>query len=123
MEYSPQPLLRHLAFCSTTIQFALAVHLSDLTNPDRVLRFLLLPFNVAFDPSLAFLAAGTIPFAMSLYHFARGNEIPRLGGKWSIPKAGKVDLKLIGGAAIFGIGWGLAGICRACYLSRLGSSI
>jgi uncharacterized membrane protein YedE/YeeE len=114
-QYPPQPLIRHLAFLTTTAQFGLAVHLSGLTNPERVLRFLLLPFNKAFDPSLAFLAAGTVPLAMSLYHFARGKEIPRLGGQWNIPKGGNVDFKLVAGAAIFGIGWGLAGICRACF--------
>jgi hypothetical protein len=56
---------------------------------------------------------------MSLYHFAGRNEIPMLGGRWSIPAAGKVDLNLMTGAAIFGIGWGLAGICRTCFF-RLG---
>jgi hypothetical protein len=54
---------------------------------------------------------------MFLFHFARGNEIPLLGGKWSIPKHGEIDWKLVTGAAIFGVGWGFAGICRECLLS------
>lgn len=109
---APLPLHRRLAFLSTSIQFALALQLSGLTNPDRVIRFLLLPFHQAFDPSLAFLAIGAMPLAVALYHYARGNEVPRLGGSWTIPKNGDIDWKLITGAAIFGVGWGIAGVCR-----------
>lgn len=110
--YTPQPILRVLANITTSVQFALALQLSGLTDPLRVLSFLLLPFHKAFDPSLAFLAAGALPLGTILWHFARGNEVPVLGGKWSIPKPCAVDMKLAGGAAIFGVGWGMAGICR-----------
>lgn len=59
-----------------------------------------------------------MPLAMYLYHFARGKEIPRLGGKWNVPKGGVIDWKLLTGAAIFGVGWGLAGVCRThCFFS------
>lgn len=75
--------------------------------------FLLLnPFSLAFDPSLAFLALGAVPSGIILYHFYRGDEVPMLGGKWSIPKPGKVDTKLLVGAALFGLGWGASGLCR-----------
>lgn len=123
VELEPQSALRHLAFFSTSTQFALALQLSGLADPSRVIRFLLLPFHEAFDPSLAFLAAGTIPLAMSLYHFALGKEIPRLGGRWSIPKGGKVDWKLVAGAAIFGIGWGMAGVCPGPGLVNFGHAL
>ena len=94
------------------MQFALALQLSGLTDPIRVISFLLLPLHKAFDPSLAFLAAGALPLAIGLYRYGRGNEVPALGGKWGIPKGGPIDLKLLAGAAIFGVGWGMAGICR-----------
>jgi hypothetical protein len=115
-ELAPQAIPRHLAFFSNSVQFALALQLSGLTDPSRVIRFLLLPFHKAFDPSLAFLAAGTIPLAMFLYHYARGKEIPRLGGKWHISKGGEIDWKFVTGAAIFGVGWGLAGVCRESFV-------
>jgi hypothetical protein len=110
--YEPQSPLRVLAFFTTSVQFALALQLSGLTDPIRVISFLLLPLHKAFDPSLAFLAAGALPLAIGLYRYGRGNEIPALGGKWGIPKGGPIDLKLLTGAAIFGVGWGMAGICR-----------
>lgn len=118
VESPPRQVLRHLAFLSASAQFALGLQLSGLTNPDRTIRFLLLPFHKAFDPSLAFLAAGTMPLAMLLFHCARGKEIPRLGGKWAIPKGGEIDWRLVTGAMIFGVGWGLCGICRE-YLTAL----
>ncbi|KAF6763946.1 hypothetical protein DFP72DRAFT_1136997 [Ephemerocybe angulata] len=118
-----QPLLRTLAFVTTSVQFALALQLSGLTDPTRVLSFLLLPFHKAFDPSLAFLAAGALPLGIALYRYARGNEIPRLGGKWSIPKPGSIDTKLVLGAAIFGVGWGMAGVCPGPGLVNLGRAI
>ncbi|KAJ7460839.1 hypothetical protein FB451DRAFT_1500030, partial [Mycena latifolia] len=86
------PALRLIASLATGFQFALALHLSDLTEPIKVVTFLLLPFHKAFDPSLAFLVLGALPLATLLYQFARGSEQPRLGGPWSIPKGGQVDM-------------------------------
>jgi len=118
IELEPQSALRHLASLTTSIHFAFALQLSGLTDPSRVIRFLLLPFHRAFDPSLGILAAGTMPLTIFLYHYARGNEIPRLGGRWSIPKKDQVDWKLIVGSAIFGISWGMAGVCREFFVDR-----
>lgn len=73
--------------------------------------FLLLPFHRAFDPSLAFVAAGALPIGLFLYHFARGDERARLGGTTTV-KTDKIDARLLVGSAIFGLGWGMAGICR-----------
>lgn len=69
----------------------------------------------SFDPSLAYLAAGALPLSVFLYHFCRGPEKPRLGGAWTVPRGGQINSKLVIGAALFGVGWGMAGICRAFY--------
>lgn len=97
--------------------------MSSLTVPSRVVRFLVTPFNRGFDPTLVFLALGALPVATISYFYGRGEEKPRLGGKWSIPKGGEVDRRLLIGAAIFGIGWGIEGLCResdtfpvSCYI-------
>lgn len=110
--------LRILTSLITGFQFAVALRLSNLTDPNRVISFLLLPIDSSFDPSLAFLAVGALPLAMLLYRFGRGDEKPRLGGKWAIPTTKQIDMKLVLGAAIFGIGWGLGGICRKFCLSE-----
>jgi hypothetical protein len=108
----PHPVLRVATYVATGFQFALALRLSNLSEASRVLSFLILPFHRGFDPSLAFLAVGALSVGVFLYHFALGNERPRLGGKRSVPKGNKIDVKLLIGSAIFGVGWGLAGICR-----------
>jgi len=104
--------LRVMVYFATGVQFALALRVSNLTEASRVLGFLVLPFHRAFDPSLAYVAASALPVGIVLYRYVRGEERPRFGGKWSIPKGGKIDSKLLIGSSIFGVGWGLAGICR-----------
>lgn len=108
----PRSLLRLVVNFATAVNFAIALRFSNLSDPKRIISFLLLPFQRAFDPSLAFLAAGAMPPAILLYHFGRGKEQPRLGGRWSVPKGGKIDSRLLLGAAIFGVGWGMGGVCR-----------
>lgn len=96
----------------TSVQFGLALYLSSLTVPSRIVKFLITPFNRSFDPTLVFLALGALPVATVSYFYGRGEEKPRLGGKWAIPKGGEIDTRLLVGAAIFGIGWGIEGLCR-----------
>lgn len=116
---SPHSTLKVLVYFATGVQFALALRVSNLTEASRVLGFLILPFHHAFDPSLAYLAASALPVGIILYRYARGEQRPRLGGMWSIPKGGKIDSKLMIGSSIFGIGWGLAGICRKLLIRSL----
>ncbi|KAJ3895673.1 hypothetical protein GG344DRAFT_85733 [Lentinula edodes] len=114
---------RLVALLSTAVDFALALRLSNLTDPKKVTAFLLLPFHPAFDPSLAFLAIGAIPIGAALYHFFRGPEKPVLGGPWAIPKSGTVDTKLLLGSVLFGIGWGASGLCPGPVVINLGRAL
>lgn len=90
-----------VAFCSS-FAFAFALRLSNLSDPRRVLAFLLTPAHTAFDPSLVYLAFGAIPLASVLYRV----------GTVRVQRKGKVDARLLAGAALFGVGWGIEGICR-----------
>lgn len=119
----PHAILRLVANITNGFNFAIALHFSNLTQPTRVISFLLLPFDGSFDPSLAYLAIGALPLVTLLYHFGRGKEQPRLGGQWAVPKNTKVDFNLVLGAAIFGVGWGLGGICRELLASILGTCV
>jgi len=119
----PRSLLRLVINLTTAVNFAIALHLSNLSDPNRVISFLLLPFHRGFDPSLAYVAVGALPVATLLYHFGRGKEQPRLGGRWAVPKGGKIDFKLLLGAAVFGIGWGMGGICPGPSFVNLGRAL
>jgi len=92
---------RAVAFCSA-FGFAFALRLSNLSDSRRVLAFLLTPAHTAFDSSLVYLAVGAIPITSLLYRI----------GTVRVPKKGKVDGRLLAGAALFGVGWGIEGICR-----------
>ena len=111
-DLEPLPTQRRFASLLTAVQFGLGLHLTALTTPSRVVQFLVMPFHRGFDPTLVFVALGALPTAAISYHYGRGEEKPRLGGKWGIPKGGVIDRRLLVGAAIFGIGWGVQGLCR-----------
>ena len=96
--------------------FGAGLALSGMTRPDRVFGFLDVTGN--WDPSLAFVMGGALLVATPLFALARwrtGQIAGRLAGRPAVVDAsvvaGNVDLRLVGGAALFGIGWGVAGMC------------
>ena len=96
--------------------FAVGLGLSGMTQPQKVLGFLDL-FG-AWDPSLAFVMIGAIAVHMpvSLWVKRQGMFLPAVPCAGDVPAgpepvASRVDARLLGGAAIFGVGWGLAGYC------------
>lgn|SRR5215211_2220894 len=97
--------------------FGAGLTLSDMVNPARVLNFL----DVAgsWDPTLMFVMAGGLAVTTLGYEliFRRGS--PVFADKFKLPTQRQIDLPLVGGAALFGIGWGLAGICPGPALTDL----
>jgi uncharacterized membrane protein YedE/YeeE len=89
--------------------FGLGLCLSRMTDPAVVQGFL--DIAGAWDPTLMFVMAGGVVVAFVGYRFVWRQERPLWAGKFSIPSASAIDAPLISGAAIFGIGWGLAGYC------------
>lgn len=102
-------------FCGALFGAGLAI--SDMMNPARVLAFL--DVAGAWDPSLALvMASALVPSALGyLYARKRGRTV--LGDPLQIPPRGPVDMRLLAGAAIFGIGWGLAGLCPGPAIAAL----
>jgi uncharacterized membrane protein YedE/YeeE len=91
------------------IIFGGGLALSDMINPGRVLAFL--DVAGAWDPTLAFVMAGAvIPTAIAFAMRGRLNR-PLFANAFVIPENRSMDRRLILGAAIFGIGWGLVGFC------------
>ncbi|MCK6503506.1 YeeE/YedE family protein [Myxococcota bacterium] len=89
--------------------FALGLGLSGMTQADKVIGFL----NVAgaWDPSLAFVMMGAIAVHLVFYRFTVKRPSPLLGGRFGIPTRTDIDPRLVGGSAIFGVGWALGGYC------------
>jgi uncharacterized membrane protein YedE/YeeE len=92
--------------CGLTMSIGLII--SGMINPQKVIGFLDLFGD--FDPTLAFVMVGALSVAaigFRLFGFSK----PLLCESFDLPKKNKIDVKLLGGAGLFGIGWGLAGFC------------
>jgi uncharacterized membrane protein YedE/YeeE len=83
--------------------------MSDMVNPARVLGFL----DVAgtWDATLAFVMGAAVVASAIGYAFSRRLRAPLFGKSFFIPENRRLDSQLIGGAALFGVGWGLVGFC------------
>ncbi|KAG2157271.1 hypothetical protein DEU56DRAFT_12020 [Suillus clintonianus] len=115
-------IFRYMASFLTSLAFAFSIRLGNMVDPHRVLAFLVLPLSSAFDPTMVFIAGSALPLAALLYRYACVEQ-PRFGGKWNIPASTKIDWRLILGSVIFGIGWGIGGICPGPGLVNFGRSL
>ncbi|MCY1455579.1 hypothetical protein D9M71_727200 [compost metagenome] len=89
--------------------FGLGLLLAGMANPAKVLAFL--DVAGAWDPSLALVMGGAITVAFIPLNWARKNKQSILGARMQLPVKRELDARLIGGSLVFGIGWGIAGIC------------
>jgi hypothetical protein len=99
--------------------FGYGLIVSGMSDPAKVLAFLDLVGD--WDPSLALVMAGAIAVGLVAFRIA-GRRATSLRGKpLQLPTARQIDRRLLAGSALFGIGWGLAGICPGPALVLLGS--
>ena len=98
--------------------FGLGLCLSGMSDPAKVIGFL--DLAGAWDPSLAFVMGGAIVVALPAFLVARRRSKAWLGGAVDLPTATSIDAPLIVGAAVFGLGWGLGGVCPAPGVVDLG---
>ncbi|WP_069299382.1 YeeE/YedE family protein [Neptunicoccus sediminis] len=98
--------------------FGFGLIVSGMSDPAKVLNFLDL-FGT-WDPSLAFVMGGAIAVTTpGFYWLTRQRNQPLFHTKFHIPTRSDIDAKLLGGAAIFGVGWGLGGFCPGPALTSL----
>jgi uncharacterized membrane protein YedE/YeeE len=89
--------------------FGAGLLLSGMADPAKVLNFLDL-FGT-WDPSLAFVMAGAVGVAFLGYRLAFRRASPLLAPEFKVSERAPIDGRLLGGAALFGVGWGLTGFC------------
>jgi len=110
--------MRKLIALLAGLVFGLGLVVSDMINPARVLGFLDL-FGGAWDPTLAFVMIGAVLVMAIAWLIAGTKQAPVFGGDMPGAASSVIDGKLIGGAAVFGLGWGLVGLCPGPALAGL----
>lgn len=98
--------------------FGVGLIVSGMSQPAKVLGFL--DVTGAWDPSLAFVMAGALATAFPAFAWV-GRHRRTVSGAPVVPPAGKgIDRRLIVGSVVFGVGWGLSGLCPGPALVSLG---
>ena len=99
--------------------FGIGIALSGMANPAKVLNF----FDIAgaWDPSLAFVMGGALIVTFIGYRVVLKRPAPMMSQSFQLPTRRDLDLPLLGGSALFGVGWGIAGFCPGGALPALGT--
>jgi uncharacterized protein len=98
--------------------FGIGLAMSGMTDARRVLGFL--DIFGDFDPTLLFVLGGAVTTTAILFRFVLRRGSPVLASTFHLSNLRHIDNRLLAGAAIFGVGWGLAGYCPGPVLAGLG---
>jgi uncharacterized membrane protein YedE/YeeE len=98
--------------------FGSGLILSGMSNPAKVLAFL--DVTGQWDPSLLFVMVGAILVAAIAFRVGGARARTVFGGTIHMPGAARIDGRLVLGAIVFGVGWGLVGYCPGPALTSLG---
>ena len=111
--------MRLLSIYLIGLIFGIGISISGMANPAKVLNF----FDIAgtWDPSLACVMGGAVTVAFVGYRLVFRRARPVLDTRFHLPEATQLDARLIGGSALFGVGWGIAGFCPGGALPALGT--
>jgi uncharacterized membrane protein YedE/YeeE len=101
--------------------FGIGLTISEMINPARVIGFL--DVTGRWDPTLALVMGGALAVTMPLFPLVLRRNRPVWSGQFYLPVKSEIDRPLVLGAAIFGVGWGLAGFCPGPALAAMASGI
>ena len=111
--------MKLLALYLVGVLFGVGISISGMANPAKVLNF----FDIAgsWDPSLIFVMGGALVTTFVGYRMVFGRAAPVFENRFNLPTSRAIDARLVGGSAVFGIGWGIAGFCPGGALPALGT--
>ena len=109
--------MRKLTALLAGLIFGVGLLLAGMANPAKVLGFL--DLAGAWDPSLALVMLAAIAVAVLPFRWARQQRLTLLDAPMQLPNKRNLDRRLIGGSLLFGVGWGIAGICPGPALAIL----
>ena len=97
--------------------FGAGLALGGMTDPAKVAAFL--DVAGAWDPSLAFVMGSALLVTFPVFAWVRHSARPLFAERFQLPTRRDLDLQLLVGAALFGIGWGIAGLCPGPAIANL----
>lgn len=111
--------MRLIASYFIGLLFGIGIVVAGMFNPAKVLNF----FDIAgtWDPSLIFVMGGALVTTFIGYRLVFGRAAPAFADAFQVPTNSKIDKRLLGGSALFGVGWGIAGFCPGGALPALGT--
>jgi len=111
-------VIGYLSAFGSGLLFGAGLWLSGMANPRKVLDFL--DVSGQWDPSLLLVMGGAVAVTAAFFRpVVLKRPAPLLGGRFVVPERKAIDLPLVLGAAIFGIGWGIGGYCPGPALTAL----
>lgn len=112
--------MNYISMLLSGVVFGIGLALSGMTQPAKVLAFL--DVGGRWDPSLMAVMGSALAVHLVLQRLIRRRERPVFDTKFHVPSARKPDAKLFAGAALFGVGWGIAGVCPGAAFAALGGT-
>ena len=109
---------RVLASLCAGFLFGIGLALSKMIDPNKVINFLDIAGN--WDPSLALVMGGALSITLVAFRVIPKRAAPLFDDKFRLPTRRDIDKPLLGGATLFGIGWGMAGYCPGPAIASLG---
>lgn len=106
-----------LVYLFAGLLFGFGLLVSGMASPDKVLSFL--SINEVWNPALLFVLGSAVPTHLVIYLWFRKRGRTLDGGQMPNPVPRPINLRLIIGAAVFGVGWGLVGLCPGPALTRV----
>ncbi len=110
-------MIRNLAALGAGAIFGLGLAISEMVNPLKVKAFLDVAGN--WDPSLILVMGSAVVVTFVAFRLILRQPKPIVAARFDLPTRRDLDGRLIGGAAVFGVGWGLVGLCPGPALSAL----
>ena len=102
-------MTKYLGIVVAGLLFGLGLAVSEMTHASKVLGFLDVAGN--WDPSLMFVLGGAVGVAIVAFRFILKQSAPLVEDRFNLPTVKDIDVPLVLGAAIFGVGWGISGYC------------
>lgn len=114
-------MLRMIVALFSGALFGLGLAVSGMANPAKVIGFL--DVTGDWDPTLAFVMGGALLVSVPAFRMIFGRRRPVLAEDFELPSNKEVDARLLGGSALFGVGWGLSGFCPGPAVTALATGI